>query len=293
MKKHTMNKLIAASTLLAAVTYLGAAGAADKEVPPYIPVQGYLAEQGTGSPIDNPSVEIRFSLWDEQAAGTGYELWSELYSGTNGVSVADGFFTVYLGMVNSLYYDKLMYYSADISGISSLLIGEPIDSLWLEVQVNPDGPMSRVRLASMPFAQEAQYCHQIGDVLEENIQSKIDFDCGGSMFLRGWTDGGPICEPDLQSDIGDAGVSIGVLEVFAGTGLDIVGTTEYPSLSAKFGSTAGTVSEGNHAHSGYVSDCDYCDTHNDSRYMPAGPIDHGETKGLGDDDHPQYFHLSQ
>ncbi|MCP4679494.1 MAG: hypothetical protein GY854_29185, partial [Deltaproteobacteria bacterium] len=42
-----------------------------------------------------------------------------------------------------------------------------------------------------------------------------------------------------------------------------------------------------------VSDCDYCDTHNDSRYMPAGPIDHGETKGLGDDDHPQYFHLSQ
>ncbi|MCP4675573.1 MAG: hypothetical protein GY854_08725, partial [Deltaproteobacteria bacterium] len=244
-----MKNAIAIAALLATVTCLGAAGA-DKEVPPYIPVQGYLTEQATGNPIDNPSVIIRFSLWDEEAAGTGYELWSELYDGASAVSVVDGFFTVYLGMINSLYYEKLMYYSADISGIDPLLVGEPIDNLWLEIQAGLDAPMDRVQLASVPFAQEAQYCHQIGDVTEDDVQSKLDFYCGGSLFLRGWADGGPICEVDKQSDMGDAGVSVGVLLVSAGPGLELTpeSTNDMPILRAAFGSTSGTTAEGNHLH---------------------------------------------
>ncbi len=269
MRIPIYKNLVAIATFLVAISRLDAARAADKEVPPYIPVQGYLTELSSGEPLNDSSVNIRFSLWDDEAAGAGHEIWSEEYRDTSAVSVVDGFFIVYLGMNTSLDYEKLMYYSGDIPGIDPLLFGEPIDGLWLEIQIDSDTPMERVQLASVPFALEAQYCHQIGEIVEGDVQSKLAFDCGETMFLRGFADGGPICELDLYSDSGDAGISVGVLEVSVGGGLELGGTLAHPEISANFGTASGTVAEGDHGH------------------------DHGALPGLADDDHSQYFHLEQ
>ncbi|MFO8072006.1 MAG: tail fiber domain-containing protein [Polyangia bacterium] len=196
------------------------------EVPDLIPVQGVLTDE-FGDTIDG-WVDIRFAIYDTET-GAG-PIWSELYSGSNQVDVLDGFFTVYLGSLNSLLFEDLL----------------PYPELWLGITVGADEEMDRIRLASVPFAEEARFCRQIGDMVAEDIQPTLDFSCGGDQFLRGWEpDGGPVCDVDVTSTGADGGT---LTDVYAGAGLDKDWVAGNPELSVVFGNTAGTVAEGNHDH---------------------------------------------
>jgi hypothetical protein len=135
-------------------------------VPELIPVQGVLADD-EGAPLDG-SFDIVFALYGAETAGTA--LWTESRTGEDAVAVDDGLFTVYLGDLTPLDFASLL--------------DDP--ELWLEMQVGADEPMNRVRLASVPYAEEAEFCAQVGDLLPEDLQTVLDFACGDDQFLRGW-----------------------------------------------------------------------------------------------------------
>ncbi len=225
-----MRTISAIATAL--VITLAFAGSPAASVPDLIPVQGILTDS-VGNVIDG-SANVRFAIYD--AATDGTQLWAEIYNGVNQVHFDQGFFTVYLGTINSLYFEDLL----------------ATEELWLGVTVALDEEMARVRLAAVPFAQEARFCQQVGTMVQDDIQETLDFTCGGSQFLRGWDPvNGPICETDLQADLGDAGLT-GLVDVHAGTGLMKDATTpSEPTLSVAFGTTSGTVAAGDHAHAGY------------------------------------------
>ncbi|MCP4679795.1 MAG: collagen-like protein [Deltaproteobacteria bacterium] len=75
------------------------------------------------------------------------------------------------------------------------------------MKVGDDDEMSRVRLAAVPFALEAQYCKQIGDLEVEDIQPLLVDTCDTGYYMRGYdVDGGvPICEMDEMGEQGPAG----------------------------------------------------------------------------------------
>jgi hypothetical protein len=231
LEGETIMRTISAIAIALVVT-LAFAGSPAASVPDLIPVQGVLTDS-VGNVI-NGDANVRFALYD--AATNGTQLWAEIYNGAYKVHFDYGFFTVYLGTRTTLLFEDLL----------------DADELWLGITVGLDEEMARVRLAAVPFAQEAKFCQQIGTMVEEDIQTALDFSCGGSQFLRGWDPvNGPICETDLQADLGDAGLT-GLVDVNAGAGLlkNPVPPNE-PTLSVAFGTTAGTVAAGNHAHTGY------------------------------------------
>jgi hypothetical protein len=213
------------SIAFAAVAVCGL-GKAQAMVPDLLPIQGVLTDQ-FGDTITG-SVNVQFAIYDAETAGT--LLWSELHNGSNQVVVDDGFFTVYLGNLTTIDFELLL----------------PYEELWLGITVGLDDEMARIRLATVPFAEEANYCRQIGDMEAEDIQPVLDFTCGGDQFLRGWDpDGGAICDVDITSTGMDGGT---ITDVYAGAGLDKQWVSGNPELSVVFGTTAGTVAEGDHNH---------------------------------------------
>ncbi len=99
-------------------------------VPMTMTHQGRLLDSG-GSPVNGP-VDLTFRLYDV-AVGGGV-LWEEV----NLVTVDDGLYSVILGQSTPLDFS---------------VIGIRPDSLWLEIQVNADLPLTpRVRLTSSPLS---------------------------------------------------------------------------------------------------------------------------------------------
>ncbi|MCK9460926.1 MAG: hypothetical protein M0R80_14910 [Proteobacteria bacterium] len=221
-----MKKMIVSAAILGAA--ICCATAARAEVPDLIPVQGILTDQ-YGDTIDGLA-NIQFAIYDSEVGGT--LVWSELYNGVNQVDVVDGFFTVYLGTLTTINFEDFVLHP----------------ELWLGITVGLDDEMDRIRMAAVPFAEEAGICSQVGDLTAEDIQEALNFACSGDQFLRGWDPvSGPICGTDITS----AGVDGGTItDVYAGTGLQKDWVSGNPELSAVFGTAAGTVAEGNHLHAG-------------------------------------------
>lgn len=119
------------------------------QVPRLLPVQGQLTDS-EGLLLDG-EVTLAFDIYN--AAADGELLWHE---DRGPVQITDGFFSVYLGEETALDLDDFVSES----------------ELWLEMTVNAD-PLSRIRLASIPYALEAEVCHQIGDLTEDNMQSRV------------------------------------------------------------------------------------------------------------------------
>ena len=144
--------------------------AASAVVPEYIPVGGMLTDL-SGTPR-NGSFDIRFAIYDSEFGGA--MLWSEMRDGGNQVAVTNGMFSVYLGEVTPIDFLDLINTS----------------ELWLGVKVGTDSEMNRIRMASVPFAQEAKYCKQVETL------------CGTGQILRGWDQdaGTPVCESDVNID---------------------------------------------------------------------------------------------
>jgi len=139
-------------------------------VPEYIPVGGMLTDLSGNA--RNGSFDIRFAIYDVESGGS--PLWSEMRDGANQVAVTNGMFSVYLGEVNPIDFLDLI----DAS------------ELWLGVKVGTDSEMNRIRMASVPFAQEAKYCK-----LVETL-------CDSGRILRGWNiDAGvAVCDSDVNID---------------------------------------------------------------------------------------------
>lgn len=160
-----MRTMQAASVALVATAYTLVAGAT---VPDLIPVQGVLTDD-LGAPLDGPQ-NITFTLWDQETDGTA--LWTETYNGANQVQVDEGFFTVYLGSVNTLDFAALTAH----------------DELWLGMSIGGDPEMSRARFASVPYALEAQVCERVGSLSETDITngfSASDHDHAGDYAALG------------------------------------------------------------------------------------------------------------
>lgn len=118
---------IVALALFAAKPSLAAA-------PAFIPVQGFLTDISE-APIDG-DVSIKFALYAYPQGGDS--IWTE----TQPVTVQDGAFYAYLGMVEPL--DLLMF--------------SDNGNLWLGITVENDEEMQRVFLGTAPYAAFAQRC---------------------------------------------------------------------------------------------------------------------------------------
>jgi hypothetical protein len=126
------------------VAILLTAGNAFAVVPDLIPLQGMLQDD-EGDPLDESAI-LTFRMYDDEVAATAF--WTEEQS----VQVEDGYFSVYLGDTMELPSDYATH-----------------ASVWLGISVNDDPEMERFELAAVPYALEAQLCHQIGDLTEEAI----------------------------------------------------------------------------------------------------------------------------
>lgn len=101
-----------------------------------IAYQGRLAN-AAGEPL-NGTYNMIFRLYTVATGGT--PLWTEQWTGSNGVRVSDGLFNVMLGSLNRIE--------------QNMIAGH--DQLWLGITVGTDDEMQpRVQLGSVPFAVQA------------------------------------------------------------------------------------------------------------------------------------------
>lgn len=174
-----MKKIV--TTLGLFILVLTTASSVLAHVPDLIPVQGTVGD-ADGVPI-NGKTDMIFEIYD--ANEDGELLYSSIYnSDTMQVNVDQGFFTVYLGELDAHPIDFAQLLTAS--------------QLWLQITVNKETLESRIRLASVPFAQQARTCEQIGDLEEADIQPAIGEACENGEFLRGWDhdNNEPICGVD-------------------------------------------------------------------------------------------------
>lgn len=101
-----------------------------------IAYQGRLADS-SGNPLTN-TLNMSFRLYSSSTGGS--PLWSEQWTGSNGVQVSDGLFNVMLGSLTPIPQNV-------IAGNSTLFLG---------ITVGTDDEMApRVQLGSVPFAVQA------------------------------------------------------------------------------------------------------------------------------------------
>ena len=128
--------------LLVAAQTAGALPLARTQPAPAAASTGTIAYQGrladaAGAPLTG-TYNMIFRLYDAATGGT--PLWSEPWTGSNGVRVSDGLFNVMLGTITPIP--------------ASLITGNA--SLWLGIEVGTDGEMTpRVQLGSVPYAVQA------------------------------------------------------------------------------------------------------------------------------------------
>jgi len=101
-----------------------------------IAYQGRLAD-ADGNPLTG-TYNMIFRLYD--VASGGVPLWTEQWTGSNGVQVSDGLFNVMLGSLTQLPQNVITDH----------------DTLWLGITVGTDDEMEpRVQLGTVPFAVQA------------------------------------------------------------------------------------------------------------------------------------------
>lgn len=216
---------------------IGFAASAVAAVPDLIPVQGVLTT-AKGDAIDG-NVDVHFALYDSETEDGG-ALWEEHYDGGKQLHVDQGLFTAYLGTINPLYFEDF------------ISIGE----LWLGIAVGDDMEMGRVRLAAVPFAHEAQLCHQIGEFEADDIQPRVNIggDAGLGLCAPGQVVQGIDPGTGTISCVKDQTATSSCGNVASVTGVDPIIVTEdgsgHATVEISIGDGAGDVAAGNHTHGG-------------------------------------------
>ena len=154
-------------TILFFLTVLTGWGShAHAEVADLIPVGGFITNADSKEPL-NGEYAMSFGLYDEKDA-SAVPLWHE---DSIPVVIEEGFFSVYLGP----------FAIEDIIGT---------EALWLGIRIGQDDEMERIQIGAVPFAFEAQVCHEVRDAY-----------CEAGTFLRGWDNGEAVCEPILKRTV--------------------------------------------------------------------------------------------
>jgi hypothetical protein len=241
---------------IALVATFAFAGPASAIVPDLIPVQGVLTDLG-GNPVDG-NTNIYLSIYDGEFSSTS--LWSESRTGVNQVFVDEGYFTVYLGEVTPLDFEALLETPA----------------LWLGIRVGVDPEMDRVRLAAVPFAQEAEHCRWIGGFEADDLQPRVNIGgdtsvgaCGAGQVVKAInpTTGAITCVADETT-----GSSGG--EIVSVTGIPPIVTDDdgfgHVQVEVQMGTTAATVAAGNHTHAGTYMPMQTCTVNYVLKYTAGG-----------------------
>ncbi|MBI5226428.1 hypothetical protein HY994_04295 [Candidatus Micrarchaeota archaeon] len=134
-------------TVVASLFVMMLIGFAAAAIPVLIPLQGKLLN-ATGNVL-NGSQTINFTILD--AVTGGNQLWQEVRSGVNNVSVTNGFFDVNLG---------------DNTSLSSVNFTGPT---WLEINVSGEILTPRMRLASAPYARTSERVFGVGTLNESLV----------------------------------------------------------------------------------------------------------------------------
>lgn len=152
------------TALIAALVWSSWLAPASADPPPLLPIQGYLTDSAS-APLDGV-YQIRFRLYDADTAGT------TLFEETLDVTVADGFFTVYLG--DTVVLDLELF--RDNSDI------------YLGIRVGTDAEAApRLQLASTGFASLAAFCGDadtVGGLAPDDLQSRVVGTCGANQFMQ-------------------------------------------------------------------------------------------------------------
>jgi len=130
------------AALLVLAQSVGALPLGRPQAAPAAPSTGTIAYQGrladaAGAPLTG-TYNMTFRLYTGATGGT--PLWSEPWTGSNGVKVSDGLFNVMLGSLTTLPQSA-------IAGRSQLFLGITVDT--------DDEMQPRVQLGSVPFAVQA------------------------------------------------------------------------------------------------------------------------------------------
>ncbi|MCB0057293.1 MAG: phage tail protein [Caldilinea sp.] len=190
-----------------------------------ITYQGRLANSA-GTPLTGV-YDIVFRLYPSVTGGTA--LWTESWSGANGVQVSDGLFSVVLGSLTPIP-------QAVVTGNSSLFLG---------LTVGTDSEMTpRVQLGSVPFAVQALTVPD-GSITSAKLANDISFVPRGTIVMWSGTvatipAGWALCNgtngtPDLQDRF--------ILSI---SGSENPGATGGSNVAVP----TGTVSGGSHSHTG-------------------------------------------
>lgn len=190
-----MKKNIGLFVLLASLLMVSSVRA---EVPFLLPVVGHLTD-ASDAPITG-SNDVVFRVYLLQTGGSA--VWAETFDSAHpDGQVAfndDGLFHVYLGN--------------DPSNVLDLADFVDNDELWLGIQVGTDNEMSRIRLASVPWAFEAEVCREIDDLDAAGIQAAIDAACPAGQFMNGYDATGASCDvitlPATVLETSDIGTSV-------------------------------------------------------------------------------------
>jgi hypothetical protein len=153
------------------------------DVPPLLPIQGYLTDK-QGAPVDG-SKSVAFRLYTAPTAGT------PMHEETIQTVVVDGYFTAYLGDDSQRPLD----------------LGKLRDSqkVFLGIEVENDGEgLPRLQIASTAFAAQAAFC---GDA--SNFGGKAPSAFAVASHTHDWTDltGKPATFPPTAHSHGDADIA--------------------------------------------------------------------------------------
>jgi hypothetical protein len=219
-------KMKKAIPVIAILGFLVAAPMAQAAAPQLVPVQGVLTDSA-GTPID-ASVTMVFSIYASEVGGTA--LWTE----TQDVLVEDGMFTAYMG---------------DTTAIDLVTFRDNGD-LWLGIQVGSDAEMSRMYLASNPFAGYAEYCGSAPAPDFADITGTVDpadlptglvtgpLACTGTEKVTGVDSSGAlVCGADVDTDTDTT--------YTAGSGLLLTGTVFSLNATGLQARVTGTCAAGN------------------------------------------------
>lgn len=145
-----------------------------------IAYQGRLAD-ASGNPLTD-TLNMSFRLYPAAAGGTA--LWTEQWTGPNGVQVSDGLFNVMLGSLTPIPRDVIAQNS----------------NLFLGITVGTDDEMGpRVQLGSVPFAVQALTVPD-GSITAAKLNLNDGLTVNGNLAVNGEIKGTYFCGGHTNTD---------------------------------------------------------------------------------------------
>ena len=268
---------------IALIMVISFVGVSARAVPLFVNYQGSLVDKTTGNPVTDPGLPMTFRIYDAESGGN--ILWEEYHAS---VSIQDGIYNVLLGNGTTL-----------VGSFDPALFSE--DSRWLEIWVDGELFTPRQRLTSVAYAFTAV---SAADADTVDGQHAEDFAASGHSHAF----------PEITGTASDGQIPNNITIDHAATADSATSANHATTAdSATYAASAGSADYATNAGDADTVDgleatafaqkdgslqtnlnADLLDGQHASDFVTSGHShDHGSLTGLADDDHPQYFNLSQ